>query len=387
MTSFYNYIDRIIFKSFIVSAEALGLYRIFFSLYLLIFGVPVVVWIGHFSSAFYDPPMFSLSGLLSEFPDFWFLMVISLVSCLLPILLLFGYKTRSVSILLALCILVEKSFAYSFGKIDHDFLMWMIPLFMAFSNWGIAFSLDSKIDPKNRNKVAESWPITLLALTLCLAMFSAGLPKLMGGWLDVSSQAVRGHFLREYYFNERQDLLAPLFLNLESPFIWEVLDYAGVLMECLFLFALVKPNIFRAFVLIAIVFHVLNYLLLNISFSTNYILYMLFIDWKAVISYFRRVNILSRVEEFISFKSLSIIMGLQVCFFLFYLSTNYEAVTLSPANFLFEQVLNLSPLVISGFIMLSGLLLSLVNAVNYIKKNSAVRRNKITAASQEYIPS
>jgi len=381
MSLIRKYTDRVIFSSFALSTEALGLYRIFYSCYLLIFGIPVVLWLDNFPSAFYNPPLLSLSGLFSNFPGFPFLLFISFLTCLLPVLLLFGYKTRLVSILLAFCILFEKSFAYSLGKIDHDFLMWMVPLILAFSNWGMAFSLDARYSQKDSSRSAQSWPVTLLALVLCLGMFSAGFPKLMGGWLDFSTQAVRGHFLREFYFNERQELLAPLLLSLDSPLLWEVLDYAGVLLECLFLFALVKPNLFRGFVLLAILFHVLNYLLLNISFSDNYILYMLFIDWKAVVPYLREKRVLARVKKSVSFRSISLLIGLQAFFFIFYLSTGYTALTLSPSKYLFEQVWDFSSLFLNGLIIVGGLLIALVNAVNFFRRKNFTPKLETTKST------
>ncbi|GAB3538464.1 hypothetical protein GCM10027443_33460 [Pontibacter brevis] len=364
-----NPLDRIIFGSFLLSPESLGLYRISYALFLLTFGVPNFTWISNFPAVFYNPPMLSLHTFLSGFPSQWVLLLISLGTCVCTTVLLFGYKTRLTSILLGLFIFTGKSFAYSFGKIDHDFLIWIIPLIMSFSNWGAAYSVDSKSNQHDRE--VQTWPVVLLALILSLAMFSAGLPKLLGGWLDFSSHAVRGHLLREYYVNERQDLLAPFFLNLNSPLIWEIFDYAGVMLELGFIFALVRPNVFRFFVVCTIIFHLFNYLMLNISFTVNFILYLLFIDWGMAINKLRKHNILLSVERAISMKSMLAFTLLYTSFYAFYITASESiSFNVSPLLFLLNDLLDFDGLVVGGIVILLGLLLATLNMFHFISNKN-----------------
>lgn len=373
--------DKIIFGSFRFSPESLGLYRISYALFLLIFGVPNFTWISYFPSVLYNPPLVSLNTFLGGFPDFWFLLLVSVGTCVSTILLLFGYRTRQVSILLSLFIFTGKSFSYSFGKIDHDFLIWIIPLIMSCSNWGAAYSLDAKKGQQGRE--VQSWPAVLLALILCMAMFSAGLPKLLEGWLDISTHAVRGHFLREYYQNERQEFLAPFFLNLNSPFIWESMDYAGVILELSFLFAFIRPNLFRFFVLSAAIFHVLNYLMLNISFTVNLILYLLFIDWGMVINKLKKHHVLQSVERVINFKSLIAVTLLYTSFYVFYaVLSEGVAFNISPLLYVLHDVLNFSELVTGGIVILSGLVLAGVNVVHFLTRKKAASGPDVG----EYVP-
>lgn len=377
-----NIFDRIIFDSFLLSPESLGLYRISYALFLLIFGVPNFTWISNFPAVFYNPPLLSPQTFFSGFPGYGFLLLISLGTCITAILVLFGYKTRLTSILLAFFIFTGKSFAYSFGKIDHDFLIWIIPLVMSFSNWGAAYSLDAKANQQDRE--VQNWPIVLLALILCLGMFSAGLPKLLGGWLDISSQAVRGHFLREYYVNERQDLLAPLFLNLKSPLIWEFFDYAGVLLEIFFLFAILRPNLFRFFVICAIFFHVFNYLMLNIAFTVNIILYLLFIDWGMVISKLRKNNVLQFLKRAINVKILLVFSVLYTSFYFFYIAAN-EGVTfyISPLRFVLTDLLNIHEMVVGGIVIFLGLGVAVLNVIHFISK----KKNYSDSPAHKYMHS
>ena len=363
--------DKIIFDSFKFSPESLGLYRICYALFLLIFGVPNFTWISYFPSVLYNPPLLSLHTFLSGFPSHWFLLLLSIGACVSTLLLLFGYKTRQVSVLLAVLVFTGKSFSYSFGKIDHDFLIWIIPLIMSSSNWGAAYSLDAKQSQQGRE--VQEWPVVLLALILCLGMFSAGLPKLLEGWLDVSTHAVRGHFLREYYLNERQELLAPFFLNLGSPFIWEFFDYAGVLLELSFLFAFIRPNLFRFFVVCAIFFHVFNYLMLNISFTVNFILYLLFIDWGVVIGKLRKLHVLESLERAINVKGFVVVTLLYTSFYIFSIFvTEGVAFHVSPLLFVLEGLMGLDELVIGGIVIIIGLALAAVNVVHFLTSRKKI---------------
>ncbi|WP_147294157.1 HTTM domain-containing protein [Pontibacter diazotrophicus] len=238
---------------------------------------------------------------------------------------------------------------------------------MSFSNWGAAYSLDAKL--KHQDRVVQNWPVVLLALILSFAMFSAGLPKLLGGWLDISTHAVRGHFLREFYVNERQDLLAPFFLNLNSALVWEFFDYAGVFLEVFFIFAIIRPNLFRFFVICAIFFHVFNYLMLNIAFSINIILYLLFVDWGMIISKLRKHRMLLSIERAINFRSLLIVGLLYTSFYLIYITAT-ESVTfnVSPLRFVLEDLMNLDSLIFSGIVIFLGLIVAVLNLIHFVSK-------------------
>lgn len=383
MVARLNTFDRIIFDSFVLSPEALGLYRIFYALFFLLFGVPNFTWISNYPAAFYNPPLVSLHTFFTSFPSYGFLFIISVGTCVLTTLLLFGYKTRLSSFLLALFIFTGKSFAYSFGKIDHDFLIWIIPLIMSFSNWGAAYSVDAKA--KLQDRKVESWPVVLLALVLCMAMFSAGLPKLIEGWLDVSTHAVRGHFLREYYLNERQELLAPFFLNLNLPMVWEFFDYSGVFLEIGFLFAIVRPNLFRFFIVCAIMFHLFNYLMLNIAFTVNFVLYLLFIDWRMIINKLRKHNILLTIERAINVKNMLIVTVLYTGFYIFYINVS-EVITfiVSPLVYVLGDLFGYGELVIGGIVIIIGMAIASVNVFHFLSDNNKV--SDAAVPEPEYAP-
>jgi hypothetical protein len=152
---------------------------------------------------------------------------------------------------------------------------------MSFSNWGSRFSIDAKknIEPQNNH---PTWPATMVALLLAFGMFSAGLPKLLGGWLDVSTHATRGHFFTQYYVIGDLKLFANQMITVTNPILWEAMDWGGVLFEMSFLVAVLKPKWFRLFLLLTVVFHTITFLIFNISFHFQYIVYLLFINWGLV---------------------------------------------------------------------------------------------------------
>jgi hypothetical protein len=163
----------------------------------------------------------------------------------------------------------------------------MVPLAMAFSNWGAAFSADRYGGQVSDRKI-ETWPITLLSLLLAFMMFTAGFPKILGGWLDPSTQATQGHLMNQYFENGRQALLASAAVKKGSPFFWELLDWATVFFEVGFLIVVWKPRLVKLFVIIAIFFHFSTMMILNIAFLPNFAVYALFLNWTAIYNGMKR---------------------------------------------------------------------------------------------------
>lgn len=289
-TRFENWI----FRSFPMNAEQLGLYRIAYSLYLLIWGIPNFSWIHNLPDSFFNPPAYSIVGLLfSSFPPYWFMQGMSLLIVTLAILLLFGYQTRWVSVLLGLSIIFCKGFAFSFGLIGQDIIVWLVPILLSFSNWGAAFSIDAQRS-STPAKPVHNWPVTMVALLLGFAMFTAGLPKLLGGWLDPATQATRGHFFTQYHVIGDLTLLAHWMRANTNIVLWEVMDWGAVLFEMGFLVAVLNPRWFRWIIGLAVIFHASTFLVFNISFHFQYSVYLLFICWGTIPgAFFKRMRQLS----------------------------------------------------------------------------------------------
>jgi uncharacterized membrane protein YphA (DoxX/SURF4 family) len=280
-----------IFDSFPVTPEGLGLYRIFCALFLLFFSLPTFgeyTFLSRLPADFFSPPPGPMM-IFNGFPPAYILLGIHCLLIAVLICLAIGYYTKASSIATGVLLLILKGFLYSLGKIDHDILLIVVPLVMAFSGWGRAYSLDY-IFNRNSDHTANSWVITLLALIIGFMFFTAGFPKILGGWLNIHNHAAFGHYLKEYFVVERTDFLAPYGLHL-NPFIWKCFDYLTVIFEIGFLAAIVHPRSTRIFISLAILFHFGIMLVLNITFWPNILAYAAFIKWD-------------RVDEFIKLKML-----------------------------------------------------------------------------------
>lgn len=270
---------RWIFDSYHVNTRGLALFRIFSALFILFFLMPSREMIQFLASSpkdFFVPP----PGPMMLFNGFPSIVVFNVLYGLLVIFLigvLLGAFTKTSSILTGVTLFAIKGFFYSVGKVDHDFLIIVTPILMAFSGWGKAYSLDFRFG-KN-DKISYSWTLSLLALCIGFMMFTAGFTKLLGGWLDTGSQATVGHFFNQYFMKGRQDLMASYVMEINNNIHWEILDYATVIFETGFLVAIIHPLTTRLFICFSIFFHFSIMMVLNISFLSNFIAYAAFFDW------------------------------------------------------------------------------------------------------------
>ena len=309
-------------------ARALSLFRILYASFVLfIIGVPPFRWIGGKPDIFFRPPTYSIVNLFDGFPGPAFFWGLDVVVTLLFVFLLFGYKTRWTSWLLALGLFTGFSWSYAYGKINHDtLLMALVPMVMGFSHWGAHYAVDRQ---RSSAPVREQyWPVALLALLLGFAMFSAGMPKLLSGWLNPTTHAVRGYTIRQHYDFFADQLLTPVMMHYDHSFFWELLDYSAVLFEVGFLLAVARQPLFRFFVLLTVIFHGANCLMLNIDFSRNIALYLLFIDWRPVMQRFHRSAWPMYLEQYVSFRYLGVASVVFLVYYLVGLPPAFRGLTL-----------------------------------------------------------
>ncbi|PEN08783.1 hypothetical protein CRI93_03225 [Longimonas halophila] len=275
-------LDRWLFDTFTASPEGLGLYRILYASFVLFAFTPGHAelldfsFVGALPNAFFLPPPGPLM-LLPGPPPSWLLDALHLLLTGSLVALLVGYRTRWASWAVFGLLLTGYGFAFSVGKINHVMLFVLLPLVMSLTNWGAAYSMDAQAQRTPR--AVQTWPLALLALLIGFAMFTAGFSKLIGGWLDPTTQATQGHFVKQFFARGRQDFLAPWLLQVDSVVFWELLDWGTVLFEMGFLVAVVRKQTMRLFLAAAIGFHLGTLLMLNIAFVFNYIVYAAFISW------------------------------------------------------------------------------------------------------------
>jgi len=289
MITYYDKVAHWV-ESYRVPLRSLALVRIFFAASALLLGVSNFTWVSSSPPAFFHPPI-SLALFWDNFPSYTFLQGLSTLVCICYIFLLFGYCTRITSIALSLLLIVGYTFAYSFDKIDHNIMEVIFPAVMAFSGWGKALSIDASKRSESAYRLSGSvtygpaWPIALMTLFIGFGYFSAGFGKLSWIDLDPTTHGARSWLLRSYFVHGHQDLLAPLFVSLNSLYLWEAMDLAAVTFEVGFLFAVLRARLFRSFVAAAVFFHFTNYLMLNIPFAGMIRIYGIYLPWGSLIGW------------------------------------------------------------------------------------------------------
>lgn len=288
--------DRWIFDSYDVKSEGLGLYRIVASLFILFFLIPGAGfehyrYLSSLPSDFYNPPPGPLA-LLDTFPPFTVFQILYALVILSVLSMLIGYRTKLASILSGIFILFLQGLIYSIGKVNHEILVPLVPIIMAFSHWGNSFSIDA-VRPNARTPEAESWPLVLISLFIGFMMFTSGWPKILGGWLDPSTHAVKAHLLNQFFVHDREAFLAGYAIQINNDLFWELLDWGTIVFEIGFLIAVRKAKWFKLFLVMAVFFHFSTKMLLNISFLPNFVAYAVFLPWHRL--YLSNLAIFQRV--------------------------------------------------------------------------------------------
>ena len=277
-----NRLDSWIFEGYPTRTIDLCIYRILYSSRMLLGGVPVALWLRQAPRAFFSPPL-GLAALFTRFPPFPLILGLNVLLAVCLAALLVGWNTRTAAVGTSLTLLVLDSFAYSLGKIDHDILLVITPLILATSGWGDSLSIDGLSNPcSTRETVHGSWNLALLALVIGICIFTAGWAKLTTGWLDPSSHAAWGHFVQNYV-NGRRPLLADVALRSYSGLFWESIDWFTTLFELGFLLAVFRRGVMLVFMSLACWFHVGTWLLLDITFAWNVIVYGAFVGYSSLV--------------------------------------------------------------------------------------------------------
>lgn len=267
--------------------EGLPVLRVITGLFLLCFSAPYLSWLQNVPAAYYYPPLFSLGRLLPGFPPVWLCWVLDALLLTLCALVSLGVRARLTTLLLCGFGMLRCNIAYSFGKIDHDIMVYVFLACLAFSGWGRSLALvpdrPSKLDKPQH-------ALALLAACLAYAMSSVGLQK-AANWLDFDTQTsgFLGWFLQGYFEYGRTALLAPHVLDVPR-WVLEFVDYAGVVFEVGCLVALLGGrSMFRVWLCCACAFHLVNTLTLNIPFFEHMLVYFAFVDFSGVAPWLARV--------------------------------------------------------------------------------------------------
>lgn len=269
-------------SSYSIPVDGLAIYRILYATYVLTAIVPMALWIPRIPQAYYSPPL-GIASFFSAAPSREVLWALNLILALCSIMLLLGWKTRFASIGTAFSLLLLSTWCYSFTKINHDILQILVPLVLAFSDWGKSLSLDS-VEKISGTPCCQSssWPLALLSLLVGTAMLTAGAAKLLSGWLDYDRLCTLGHLWAVCVGDGHESLLGKQLLRVQSHLFWKVTDWATIALECLLIVAAIHRRLFCMVLAVTLFFHLGVLLLFGIYFSFNVIAYGAFFDWSQV---------------------------------------------------------------------------------------------------------
>lgn len=262
-----------------VTARDQGRYRVLYSLVVLV-TLPSFDWVAAYPDSLHKPPI----GYLRSFdgpPPQGVLLALEVGLAVSLVALALGWLTRWASLSVALLLLLGFGFTYTVGKIDHSVLLVIAPLVLSSARWGDAVSVDA-LRRGGSPAPTPQWPLRYLALLIGLSFVTAAAPKVAAGWLSPSTQPVQSSLFREYHVNDRTDLLAGVFLDLRSALFWESLDLATIALEAGLVLLVVHWRTWRAGLAVAVLFHVGVYLMLNIDFSSNVLVYGAVVRWSLV---------------------------------------------------------------------------------------------------------
>lgn len=250
-----------------VPAASLGAFRWIFGGYLLLFDARWFGWLDQTPDAFFDPPVLSVAYPVGGFPPAPFFAALDAVWLLCVLLMTWGVRTRITTAVALAAYLLGATFVYSHGKISHQIAIAMILLCMTIADWGRA--------PQRR--IAQG--LALLAVGLSFGFLAAGFDKARH-WLtpDLGVSGLLSWYYPRMELLTEPRLLAGLVPGTPLPLL-KLADIAAVVFELSWFIALFAGRVpWRVWLFVATGFHLVNALVLNITFTTQVVVYLAFVD-------------------------------------------------------------------------------------------------------------
>lgn len=273
------------------AAGRMGLYRIIYSVFCLwFFSYLKFTELGEIPAAQWNPPR--LFVWLSQ-PPLWFFPVTESVLAASLILLLVGYWTRTATLLVFL-------FGFGLAIMRHSLLLqertlmlivFYVPLFMIFSDWGSTYSIDSLVKQRRGQSVPHPhnsswhyiWPSRGLMVVLSFLYLSSAVIKIKeGDWVTnpyyvsnfMLSKGIASYLNNGFPVNPLSPLLA------RSSFLIVPSQYIVLLFETAFILVLFS-RVARAIIFrLVLIFHSCNTFFLGIPFAAVLSVYAAFPDWQ-----------------------------------------------------------------------------------------------------------
>ncbi len=270
------------------AAGRLGLIRILYAFGLLAFLIPPSTFpeLSRMpANLWYPVPL--LIG-FSAPPPAWSLHLIEGLWIASLIMLLFGFYTRTMTFIALISGILTTAVSFSFSKIDHGgtFLYVFSPAVMLFSNWGHTYSVDAllrKTPPplNSESGLRYSWPLKALLIILAVMFMMSGVLKgILGQW--IIDPEVLTKFLKEANIAKPTQFRYDIYQIALIPF---VLQWATLLFETLFPLALLSFVWRRFFLASAVFFHTGVRIMMGISFTGMFHLYVIYLDFQAILNH------------------------------------------------------------------------------------------------------
>lgn len=282
MRRFINSIDTLlgtiftrIIKNCWVPSEEVALLRILTGGLILLIHPPRWQWIAQAPGGFFNPPILSLLNLASGFPSETCLLLAEVLAITSYLFISLGFFARYFSGFAGLLLLLFSNYSYSFGKIDHNIMLIIFLLVMAFTNAGCRFALRKDLPVSLR---VHNTSLAFLGICIAFGMFSAGFGKALH-WIDfdLSTSGFLSWYYPNYYLFEQRYLLAPFADRLPVVLI-EFGEYLVVFLEISGFIWLIKSSChWRVWLYFLCLFHLMNHLFLNIPFTGHLVIFGVFL--------------------------------------------------------------------------------------------------------------
>ncbi|MDO7881013.1 hypothetical protein [Antiquaquibacter soli] len=259
-----------------VGRRDLGAFRILFSIASILL-VPDILWVARMPDSAFHPRFGPLMLLPSAPPEAALLALQVALAVALALLALGGPATPAVSYAASALLLTLYGLAYSFGQIDHSIVLAVAPALLAHSGWGRTVTPWPSSGPG-----APGPALRALAVAIGLGMAWAALNKVASGWIGGSATAL-GYSLQSHV--EPGDPLRSLAGIATGPLSWigEGADLVVVVLELGALVTVLWWPAFRLTIALLALFHLAVWIMLDISFAWNVVVYAAFVPWGRVL--------------------------------------------------------------------------------------------------------
>lgn len=262
-------IDRWLFEEYRMPAVDLAAFRKLYAVAAVAIYFPRALWASSVPASLWNTPP-GLTSWMDGPPPLWVMVALNGLFLWFCVALYFGEDAPAASIGLGVTLILINAVRYSFGKIDHDIIFPLAAFCLAFSGW-------------SGKPPVRPWCLAFLALALGIGMFTAAWPKLAGGWLSFDTLAVKQTTLRHELASPWTPLGGQAALAYAPDWLWEVQDWAAVLLEAGMIVAAFRLKWLRAMLIVALLFHWGVLLTIGIAFSFNVAVYAAFFPTSRIV--------------------------------------------------------------------------------------------------------